>query len=110
MTKSTTQQSTVADALTNTAALWTLSLTNVSTNPSHGSPLSDQQNAVHTITDDYLQSYNLASCTGAMYLNATSRSSLAFPITPGQTVVPQGNYTIVNGPFEYSGIEVFGFY
>lgn len=108
MAKSTTQQSAVADALTNTAALWTLGLTNVSTNPSHGSPLSDQQNAVHTIKDNYLQPYALASCTGPMYLNATNRSSVIFPVTPGQINLSKGNYTIVDGSFEWNGIEYYG--
>ena len=69
-TSCTTQQSAIADALTNKAVLWTLSLFNVtSTNPTRGSPLSDQQSAVHIIRDNYYQPYALTACNEPTYLN-----------------------------------------
>ena len=46
----TTQHAAISNALTSTGALWFLSLTNVTARKGHGSPLSDQTDAVHTIS------------------------------------------------------------
>lgn len=47
-----TTHAAIADALTRTGALWSLSLTNVTAKSGHGSPLSDQSDALHTIASN----------------------------------------------------------
>lgn len=77
----TTQQSVVADALTETGQLWTNAITNVSTS-GHGSLL-QQQDAVHTIKNDYYQPYTIVSCAADVIRGLSDNTAVAFPVPPG---------------------------
>lgn len=77
----TTQQSVVADALTETGQLWTDAVTNVSTS-GHGSIL-QQQDAVHTIKNDYYQPYTIVSCAADVIRGLNDNTAVAFPVPPG---------------------------
>lgn len=110
---STTQQSVIADALTNTAILWDIGLVNATSSAAHGSPFSDQRAATHTVKSNYYQPYAAASCSGRMKLNMTEGSPLIFPVSawqgyqaPGNTTVPtdDGNTLQANGT-EYYGMS-----
>ena len=76
----TTQQSAVADALTETGNLWTHSMSNVSAS-GHGSVL-QRQDAVHTITTGYYQPYTVASCATDVIDGLHDDSALSLPIPP----------------------------
>ncbi|KAI4233147.1 MAG: hypothetical protein LQ349_004581 [Xanthoria aureola] len=78
----TTQQAVVADALSATGALWFWSLTNVTANAGHGSPLSDQTNAAHRIDSDYRQPVSSVTCVPASVTNKTDSRHVVFPIFP----------------------------
>lgn len=78
----TTQQAVVADALTNTGALWFLSLTNVTAIKGHGRPLSDQSDAYHTIENDYQQPYGTIVCIPDSILSRPDPAPLSFPRLP----------------------------
>ncbi|KAL8779968.1 MAG: hypothetical protein Q9213_006693 [Squamulea squamosa] len=58
----TTQHAAISDALSNMAALWFLSLVNVTAGKSYGSPLSDQTIAQYTVLRDYKQPYSSVTC------------------------------------------------
>ena len=77
----TTQQSVVADVLTETGQLWTDAVNNVSTS-GHGS-LIQQQDAVHTIKNDYYQPYTIASCAADVIRGLSDNTAVAFPVPPG---------------------------
>ena len=72
---STTQQATVADALVSVGATWDLATVYNHLGGAHGSPVNDQQNAVHTIGSGYYQPYSIAYC--------------APDVVQGQTIVDQ---------------------
>ena len=78
----TTQQAVVADALTNTGALWFLSLTNVTAIKGHGRPLSDQSNAYHTIENDYQQPYSTVVCIPDSISPRPDSVPISFPRLP----------------------------
>lgn len=78
-TFATTQQAVVADALTEVGALWFLSLVNVTADAGHGSPLSDQLNAKHSIDFNYSQPYSVASCIPYLITNISDSNRIAFP-------------------------------
>lgn len=109
---STTQQSVIADALTNTATLWDIGLINATSGATHGSPFSDQRAATHTIKHSYYQPYAAGTCSGKMYLNMTEGSPIRFPLPLGQlgltgnTTIPidDDNNYLSNGT-EYYGIS-----
>lgn len=107
----TTQQAAVADALTTTGSLWTLSLSNVTTE-GHGSVL-NQLDAVHSIDADYFQPYTIASCQYDIIYGHEDSNPVAFPIPPGSslsmlnTSAMKSNLSIgtkVLHAFEYQGI------
>ena len=106
---SSTQQSVIADALTNTAVLWDLALVNATSGSTHGSPFSDQRAATHAVKHDYYQPYTVASCSGKMYLNITEGSPITFPINfesdgPGNSTIPIDNHNKLHA----NGTEFYG--
>ncbi|KAL9599780.1 MAG: hypothetical protein Q9179_003455 [Wetmoreana sp. 5 TL-2023] len=76
----TTQQAVVADALATTGALWFLSLTNVTATSGHGTALSDQSDATHTIAKNYSQPYSTVVCVPDRIRNASDFRNIALPI------------------------------
>lgn len=76
----TTQQSVVADVLTETGQLWADAITNVST-IGHGSVL-QQQDAVHTIKSGYYQPYTVVSCANDVIRGPLDDSAVYFPVPP----------------------------
>ena len=91
----TTQQAVVADALTNTGALWFLSLTNVTATKGHGSPLSDQSDAYHTIENDYQQPYGTVVCIPDSISSRPDAVPISFPRLPNANpaFLSTGNFT-----------------
>ena len=77
----TTQQSAVADALTETGGLWVHSVSNVSTR-GHGSVF-QRQDAVHAISSGYYQPYTSSSCASDVIYGLNDDRSVAFPVSPG---------------------------
>ena len=77
----TTQQSVIADALTETGELWTDVVASVSTS-GHGSVL-QRQDAVHAINSGYYQPYTVASCATDVIRGPNDDSVVAFPVPPG---------------------------
>ena len=88
---STTQQSVIADALTETGVLWTNMIGNVSTS-GHGSVL-QALDAVHTINNGYYQPYTTAFCTNDVIRGPHDNSAVAFPISPLIQASPMMNET-----------------
>lgn len=78
--QATTQQSVVADALTETGGLWAHSVSNVSTS-GHGSVL-QRQDAVHAIISGYYQPYTDASCATDVIHGPHDDKPVAFPVPP----------------------------
>ena len=89
----------VADALTTTGALWFLSLTNVTAKASHGSPLSDQSDAVHTIAGNYSQPYSTAVCVPDSIYNISDSRKLLLPLLPNAN--PE---SLMSGNLTYKGL------
>ncbi|KAL8835187.1 MAG: hypothetical protein Q9170_003433 [Blastenia crenularia] len=86
----TTVQAVVADALTQATAIWFESLGNVTADSGHGSPLSDQSSAAHTIRKNYTQPYAAAKCVfGEIGETNTLNRSVGFPIFT--SVINQSN-------------------
>ncbi|KAL9597630.1 MAG: hypothetical protein Q9219_005013 [cf. Caloplaca sp. 3 TL-2023] len=79
----TTQQAVIADALTDTSALWFASLANVTAGVGHGSPLSDQTDAAHTISSNYSQPYSTAVCLQLGHHNISRSNHVTFPLLVG---------------------------
>lgn len=108
---STTQHSVIADALTSTGALWDFGLVNTTSGSTHGSPFSDLRAATHATKHNYYQPYTLGTCSGAMFLNMTEGSPIAFPISSGRDELGTGNTTIPSddhhGPY-CNGTEYYG--
>ncbi len=99
----TTQQSGVADALTETGQLWTNAITNVSTGR-HGS-LFQQQDAVHTIKSGYYQPYTVASCAADVIHGPNDDTAVAFPVPPGV----QPNLMLNKTEYNESILNLFSF-
>ena len=95
-----TQQAVVADALTNTGALWSLSLTNVTAKKGHGHPLSDQADALHTISNQYMQPYSTVVCIPDSISSINGSKPLALPRLPNANPA-----SLSNGNFSYDGCE-----
>ena len=74
------QHGAISDAVANTAALWFLSLTNVTASAGHGVPLSDQSDATHTVATNYSQPYTSVVCAPDSIEDTPSSEQLAFPI------------------------------
>ena len=90
----TTQQSAVADALSETGSLWTSSVSSVS-RKGHGSVL-QRQDAVHAISSGYYQPYTSALCATDVIRSPHDDSAVAFPFPPG--VQPD----MMLGQYEYN--------
>ncbi|KAL8917164.1 MAG: hypothetical protein Q9208_008133, partial [Pyrenodesmia sp. 3 TL-2023] len=75
----TTQHAAVADALTTASQLWFLSLQNITAIAGHGSPLSDQLDAIHRIKTGYYQPYCTVDCNVDTIQNASDSSTISLP-------------------------------
>ncbi|KAL8786730.1 MAG: hypothetical protein Q9195_008105 [Heterodermia aff. obscurata] len=74
------QHAAISDAVANTAALWFLSLTNVTAAKGHGVPLSDQSDATHTVATNYSQPYSSVACVPDSINGTLGSERLAFPV------------------------------
>ena len=108
---STTQQAAVADSLVNTAALWEQATLKTRSRKYSGAPVSDQQDALHTIKTGYYQPYSIAFCAFDTIQGPNDQRPLAFPINPAidYTQVPLDlefiNTTIAGVPaIEYQSL------
>lgn len=77
-----TQQAVVSDALSATGSLWFGSLSNLTVNAGHGSPLSDQSSAIHRIVDDYKQPASIATCLPLEIKSNNTSQPVDFPLYP----------------------------
>lgn len=77
-----TQQAVVSDALSAAGSLWFGSLENLTANAGHGSPLSDQSNAIHRIVNDYKQPASKATCLPLEIGSNDASQLVAFPLLP----------------------------
>ncbi len=77
----TTQQSVIADTLTEIGQLWAQATSNISTSR-HGS-IFQQQDAIHTIKNDYYQPYTIVSCAVDVISGPSDDTVVAFPVPPG---------------------------
>lgn len=75
----TAQQAAVADALTNTGALWYLALDNVTAQAGQGTSKADQTDAIHTIQLDSYQPFSLAACLPDIIQGVADSSPVTFP-------------------------------
>lgn len=96
---STTQQAAVADALTTTSSYWYLALYNVTAKGSHGSPLSEQSNSIHTLTGDNYQPFSLGACLPDSIRSDTDTRPLALPLLAlaNDPALANANITLSNG-------------
>lgn len=94
----TTPHAVIADALTATGGLWFISLTNVTSKPGHGSPLSDQSDALQTVASNYSQPYSSAVCVPDSIHNISDSRKLVLPFLPYAN--PE---SLVNGNITYQG-------
>lgn len=78
---SSSQQVAVADALTTSAILWDIAMSNTSSK-GHGSVL-NQLDAVHSITEGYYQPYTSVCCGYDVISGPTDNDPVAFPAYPG---------------------------
>lgn len=79
---SSTQQSVIADALHNTASIWSEAIPFSTQTSHHGASLNDQQNTVHSIANDYFQPYTSTLCLLDVIEGLNDRRNMAFPISP----------------------------
>ena len=75
----TTQMVAIADALTTTGDLWFLGLNNVSVRSEHGSPLSDQSDALHTLGGESYQGFSNGICVPEL-ISDNDTQPVAFPL------------------------------
>ena len=96
---STTQQATVADALTTTSSYWFLALSNVTAKGDHGSSLSEQSNSIHTLTGGNYQPFSLGACLPDSIRNDTGTRPLALPLLAlaNDPATANMNITLENG-------------
>ncbi|KAL8996313.1 MAG: hypothetical protein Q9169_004152 [Polycauliona sp. 2 TL-2023] len=78
----TTQQAAVSDALTQAGVYWFVSLINVTANAGHGVALSDQSNALHTISNNYSQPYVYGVCHHEEIGNTSDYKKIQIPLLP----------------------------
>ena len=79
VSKATTQQSSIADALVNTAAIWVDAL-EYALPPGLGVSPSDAQSAVHTINENYYQPYSVTTCVRDSIEAQNDQRPVSFPI------------------------------
>lgn len=96
---STTQQAAVADALTTTSSYWFMALYNVTAKGSHGSPLSEQSNSIHTLTGDNYQPFSLGVCLSDSIRSDTDTRPLALPLLShaNDPAIANAKITLKNG-------------
>ena len=99
---STTPQAAVADALTTTSSYWFMALYNVTAKGSHGSPLSDQSNSIHTLTGDNYQPFSLGACSLDSIRSDTDTRPLALPLLQlaNNPAIANANITLENGDIQ----------
>ena len=92
------QHGAISDVITNTAALWFLSLTNVTASPGHGAPLSDQSDATHKIASNYSQPYSTVVCMSVSVNDTSTSEPLTFPVLPNANSfkLASGNLTFLS--------------
>ena len=102
---SSTQHAAVADALTNTATLWTNAIQYAKPAKGHGAPFSDQQEAVHTI-DNYYQPYVISMCGADSIQGPNDQSLVYFPTTMAQAAQATNSslFRVLDGGIIDSGI------
>lgn len=76
-----TQQAVIADALSNTGALWQSTIKFAQPRGHHGSLLRDERSAIHSITKDYYQPYSSVYCVRDMIQDQNDQRPMAFPIS-----------------------------
>lgn len=99
----TTQQSVVADALTETGILWDLMVSNVSRS-GHGSVL-QRQGAIHAISRSYYQPYTIASCANDVIHGPHDDSAVAFPV-PSEV---EANLMLNQAEYNSSILDMYAF-
>ncbi|KAL8772411.1 MAG: hypothetical protein Q9209_002362 [Squamulea sp. 1 TL-2023] len=94
-TVATTQHAAVSDALSSAAALWFISLANVTAGKSHGSPLWDQTIAQHTILKDYKQPFSNVICVPDVAVDLPNTTPIGVPLLPNANAahLANGNMT-----------------
>ena len=90
----TTQQVAVTDALTTFGSLWYLGLNNVTAKSTHGSPLSDQSDAIHTLDGQSYQPLSVCVCEADVVRDDTDTRPVAFPLIPNANDVTSANANI----------------
>ena len=101
----TTQPVVIADALVNTAALWTNAIQNAKPARGHGSALHDDQDAVHNIVG-YYQPYVQTLCAFDTIEGANDQNSVFFPLPDhdsGSANVT--NYMLGTGVYAVPAVE-----
>ena len=91
----TTQHVAVADALTNTGALWFTGLNNITVKSGHGSPLSDQSDAIHTLSGESYQPLSQATCTADIIRDDNDTRPVAFPLLTNTNDPSKTNANII---------------
>ncbi|KAL8993812.1 MAG: hypothetical protein Q9169_006068 [Polycauliona sp. 2 TL-2023] len=82
-----TQQAVIADALSKLSQMFFLSLHGVTAGSGHGSPLSDQSNAVHRILGNNKQPYSQAACVPQTIRDRSDFRPIEFPIYPARALL-----------------------
>ena len=92
------QHGAISDVITNTAALWFMSLTNITASRGYGAPLSDQSDATHKITSNYSQPYSTVVCMSVSINNTSTSEPLTFPVLPNANSfkLANGNLTFMS--------------
>ena len=107
VTTATTQQSSIADALVNTAAIWFEALT-YALLPGLGVSPSDAQTATHTIKENYYQPYSVARCIRDSVQTHNDSRPVAFPIAE-LTVFNPVSDSLMNMTHYIDGVPVLDY-
>ena len=92
----TKQQIAVTDALRTTVGLWWLRLTNVTIKSSHGTLLSEQLDAAHSLSGKNYQGFSRGICVPDSRLDPANTLPLAFPLryTANNPATAKANMTL----------------
>ena len=107
LVSSTTQQSTIADALVNTAAIWSNALY-YAQSPGFGVSLADEQTAVHTIKGGYFQPYSTATCVRDSIMAPNDSRPVSFPLAASVLNPPVPN-SLRNTTHYVNGVPVLDY-
>ena len=88
---SSTTQATVSDAITDFGALWYLSLFNVTAKQGHGSPLSQQSDAIHSLDGESYQPFSISACDLDTIEGDLDDSPVSFPVLDGANALALAN-------------------